>query len=607
MPPGQYNRSQQRIAAMADKNNARVPMNFGGFLLHASTAILVVGVTMFPLLEFYSINTMEHDHTLDQDATVQTIAYQIPLATQANFLLSYKTAAHKGDATGEMNSYTSDGDSITVEIGGTEQNNLFTDVTTSTQADGNRVGYDSINAACGDARYDDSTPAVSRQGAVLGSLGLPTLPKQTGAGIPNPIVSKSWDRKTRTLSAIPACHNVNLAAENIGSADSKKLSDKANPDDADDDATLADTAVNLVKSGFRIDGYLLDYNPYATNVEQTLSSRCIVLQPIDQTKALTCSIFLPNSTKNTALTTAINAGKDDGLDGDGNDPYDDKTLLTAKNLQGEGNRAKNCPIICDAQDEDDYFKDRKHGGFGHHVVAVKSAELKECIREIGRAVRETLDTDDITVDQVLSSVTRSETEGDRLSNTWGDSAMYANANLVLMCVLVVLFFFSSFFFIRRGDSSDVRKAKNVAIVILITMLVLGAIVANDIREYDDEDATNVVRVFDQGGSCPDSASSETVVSNHLDAFAIMSAIFPIMLAVPFIGLVFVLPVYFVMYGILSAAGVEYADYYNPMLWVDPAPYSLSLLVGESSAATEKVGMTNFGEGGSFSASFSANF
>ena len=592
---------------MADKNNARVPMSIGGFFLHAFTAILVVGVAMFPLLEFYSINTMEHDHTLDQDATVQTIAYQIPLSTQDDFLLSYTTAAHKGDATGEMNAYASDGTSITVEIGGAQQNNMFNDVATKTNGDNDRVGYDSINTVCKDVRFDDSTPAVSRQGAVLGSLGLPTLPKQTGAGIPNPIVSKSWDRKTRTLSAIPACHKVNLAAENIGSADSKKLSDKANPDDAADETTNADVAVNLIKSGFRIDGYLLDYNPYATNVEQTLSSRCIVLQPIDQTKALTCSIFLPNASKNTALQTAITAGEADGLDADGADTYDDKNLLTAKNLGGEGNRAKNCPIICDAQDEDDYFKDRKHGGFGHHVVAVKSAELKECIREIGRAVRETLDTDDITVNQVLSSVTRSETEGDRLSNTWGDSAMYANANLVLMCVLVVLFFFSSYFFIRSGNPADVRKAKNVAIVILITMLVLGAIVASDIREYDDEDATNVVRIFNQAGSCPDSASSETVVSNHMDAFAIMSAIFPIMLAVPFIGLVFVLPVYFVMYGILSAAGVEYADYYNPMLWVDPAPYSLSLLVGESSAASEKVAMTNFGEGGSISLGLTANF
>ena len=588
---------------MSDKNNARVPMSIGGFFLHAFTAILVVGTAMFPLLEFYSTNTMEHDHTLDQDATVQTIAFQIPLVTTGDFPVNYFTANHKGEVKGELTKFEATNTDLTVAFGATDVTNTYTDIATQNAA-ANRYGYNSIATEC-DARFDDSGGAS--QGSMLGSLGLPTTPKQTGKGIPSPIISDAGDRITRNLKAIPACHNINLAAENIGSADSKKLSDLSTAAGAAAGTTNADVGVELVKHGFRIDGYLLDYNPYATNVEQTLSTRCIVLQPIDKTKANTCSIFSPNSTKNSALKTAIDAGEAFAADDAGEDTYDDEKLLTQKNLGGEGNRAKNCPIICDAQDEDDYFKDRKNGAFGHHIVRVTSVEMKQCIAGIGEALRETLDTDDITVKQVLSSVTRSETEGDRLSNTWGDSATYAFANLLMMCVLVVFFFFSSFLFIRRGEPSDIRKAKNVAVVILITMLVLGAIVANDIRKYDDEDATNVVRIFDQVNVCPDSASSETVVSNHLDAFAIMSAIFPIMLAVPFIGLVFVLPAYFVMYGILKTAGVEYADYYNPMLWVDPAPYSLSLLVGESSAATEKVGMTNFGEGGSISLGLTANF
>lgn len=597
---------------MADKKNTRMPMNIGSFVLHAATAILVVGTAMFPLLELYSMNTFEHEFTLDQDATVQTIAYQIPLVTAADFQVSYKTKDHKGDSKGDVSNYASTPDAVTVTIGGVAQANMYTDIQDKTAGgtDEDRFAYDSINAVCGDSRYDDSSPAVPTQGAVLGSLGLPTLPKQTGAGIPNPFVSKKRDRVTRTLKAIPACHNVNLAAENIGTAESKKLSDVSTVAGAVAGTTNADVGANLIKSGFRIDGYLLDYNPYATNVEQTLSTRCIVLQPIDKKKALTCSIFLDNATKMDNLKTNI----DDAAELDdthaNNENYADNTLLVAKNLEGEKNRAKNCPIICDAQGEDDYFKDRKNGAFGHHVVAVKSNELKQCIRGIGRALRETLDTDDITVDQVLASVTRSQTEGDRLSNTWGDSAMYAVANLFLMCVLVVLFFFSSFFFIRSGNAADVRKAKNVAIVILITMLVLGAIVASDIRKYDDETLTNSVRIFDQIGACPDSASSETVVSNHMDAFAVMSAVFPIMLAVPMLGLVLVLPAYIVMYGVLSIKESTrvYRDYYAPMNWYDPAPYSLSLLVGESSDAAEKVGMTNCGEGGgSFSASFSATF
>ena len=539
-------------------------------------------MVFFPTLVFWGINNVHGgDTTLDLDASVQTLAFQIPTVGDKGFKVLYNIQnSVKNDLKGEVTDYQSATDDLVVILGETELKDLSSDISTFADKGAAADARVSTNAqtreSCGDSRFDASGNPM--QGAVFGSLGLPVLKGQRGVGIPG-ANAKVHDQTTRNLNAIAACHKIDLALEFTEDAAQVALSKK----DAGATTHGADDFDKLIKDGYKLDGYLADYNPFAMDVRDTIGVRCIALSKIDSKKSGTCSIFLNNATKAENLADAID-------NADHVAAFSDATELTNAKLKGIKNQARNCPIICDAQGEDDYFEDRKHGAFGAHVRAARSENVKKCIAGIHEAARQTLDTEDITVRQTLTAITRDQATADKLDNTIGFTSSVFTGGCVLMLLLPVWFFAFSYYFANSGNQVYVNIGKTIAQLVVLTTMILFAYTAEHLHVFKGDSIRSAVSVPDALDDCPVTSSSAEHVSHVLIDWSTASAILPGLFLLPVIGLMFLWIPYGIVYGIckMASSTIEFCEYFNLGLHWNQGyarmPYALSLVNGQASDA-----------------------
>ena len=536
----------------------------------------------FPAIVFNHMNNAHSStSTLDLDSSVQTMAYQIPTLGGTALKVMYTIGSSVKSTLGnEVTGYVSSANDLVINLEDKELTDALSDGA-NIAPDGieNRLPVDNTGESCGDQRFNADEDAI--QTAVSGSLGLPTIKGQRGVGIPSHN-AKAHDKVMRNLNAIAACHKMDFALEFPEDTKQVDLSKKTG------NTYGADTPANLVKDGYMLDGYLADYHPFAMDVKDTVSVRCIALKRIDTVKADTCSIFRTDAQKAASAAEATHITNGEAHD-DNN--YADNIYLTKAKIEGIKNQASNCPIICDAREEDDYLEDRKHGAFGAHVRSVKSTQVKECIAGIHEAMRETLDTDDITVRQVLTSITRDQKLGDKLHNTMGyASSLYYAGTVACLFVLFWLFGFS-----LKVSSSGARDwvnfSKTAAQLVFIFIIAIFGAVSQEIYDFKHDTANSAVQITDTFSSCPVTSSSAQTVSDAFYDWSIAQAILPAVLLTPMgIGLFMLIVPYFIAWVVCKAWGyrVEFCEYFNPMNWYqrgwDAVPYSLSLLSGQASDA-----------------------
>lgn len=568
----------------------------GTFFLHAIVTALVVASCLVPVIHFYTINTDVSYDALSESTVINTFAYQMSVSNTggSSIPVSYAIFNDKKTTPGKKTtSYLGGPGSITVHHDGAEKQTTTADLDTpgatftlgiNGGATSDRVtAQDQVATSCGDVRFTAQNGAS--QGSGLGSLGLPTVEGQRGTGIAS-MSSNNADHVTRNFHAIPACLDMNFGLEAIGGTEHAKFAKK----DADGNYK-ADKGDELLKYGYRLEGYLADYSPYASVKKHTLGVRCLVLQPFDQQKAGTCSIFLNNATKEENLDDAIALGKnaDDRIA-----TLDDDKLLTEAKLKGTKRQAFNCPILCDSGDDDDYISDRRSRQYGAHVVKATSHAVKQCIRGINSAVQETLDTSDITTTDVLASVLRSETEGDRITNKVGEHVMFFWAGCGLLAFLAGWLFIFAFGNGTNGNALWVTIGKTGAqlSILIVTALFIANYAGIEQWERDHPDA-----IFFKKGTCPGSVASSVILQDELNDTLVASMWVPfVTLFLPYTSLFLVMIVYFFFYGLLKMSDkIDYAEYYNPQNWSVRMPYALSLLNGEASDcdADDRVSFTDY--------------
>lgn len=567
----------------------------GTFFLHAIVTALVVASCLVPVIHFYTINTDVSHDALSESTVINTFAYQISVSNGdgSSIPVSYPINADKKTTPSKKTtSYAGGAGSINVAYDGTFKTTATAHIATAGEtftpggdgvASARVTAQDQVAASCGDVRFTSAGAAA--QGSGLGSLGLPTVENQRGTGIAS-MSSNNADHVTRNFHAIPACLDMNFGLEAIGGTEHAKFAKK----DANG-AYKADKGDELLKYAYRLEGYLADYSPYASVKKHTLGVRCLVLQPFDQEKAGTCSIFLNNATKEENLDDAIALGKDAAAR---IDDLDDETLLTEAKLKGTKRQAFNCPILCDSGDDDDYISDRRSRQYGAHVVKATSHAVKQCIRGINSAVQETLDTSDITTTDVLASVLRSETEGDRITNSVGEYVMFFWAGSGLLAFLAVWLFIFAFGNGTNGNAFAITVGKAGA---QLSILICTALFIANYAGIEDWESKHPDAIFFKKGTCPGSVASSVILQDELNDTLVASMWVPfVTLFFPYTSLFLVMIVYFFFYGLLKMSDkIDYAEYYNPQKWSVRMPYALSLLNGEASDcdADDRVSFTDY--------------
>lgn len=579
-----------------------VPRSFRSMFGHFVAAAAITITIFSAQIAFLTVNTgttteLSQD-TLDLDSVMQIFAHQMPTSG-----IGVASSATDGGPVAHYGTVHADYDSDTAAVSVTSlspnvgsETFVFSDRFEDLDSDTiDRLIIDGSSGATNnnDNHYQanceahiDPTDGAQAPGAMVGSLGIPTLKDQkTGTGVfttthttavPPSVIT------TRNMLAIDGCARMDFQDElHIGS---------------DEHATMSLTRINGVKHGFRVGAYLADYHPFATMKEDTLSVRCLALEPMDPVVAGTCSIFQTETQIKQGLANAETQRKTaqddaDGTDGSdgaiaGADPYNDRNRLKVGNLKGAANRAKNCPIICDPRDESDYMEDRAEMPFGTHVVKATGTETKKCIAGIDRAIEETLKQDEFSTTNIIASIIRSKPLADSISKDLGVTNNWAIAGYILAGIFLGVSFWSLFTNSDSGDKRNIWWSRTIMVLFILLSFIIWVVVAESIGSYvDDKESTELNNVAGCFGSLQSSGES-----GNLLVTAAFATVVPSLVLIPVLGLiVFAAPWFFMWVAGSLVLPEGQNQFFNMMGWSwKGGTYPINLAAGQASDAADPV-------------------